>query len=125
MLKDPPGKQVGPSKLKDTPAVRPLGDKTPFPNRTANQLSATGAKIAKPALLDGSLRPSSARKHDRLPRSASKVYETPVTDGKHWDVSDIEIEVDTPVANQSIEEESYDEIEYMPPKVEGKLLNLI
>lgn len=122
MLKDPPGKQVGPSKLKDTSAVRPLGDKTPFPNRTANQLSATGAKIAKPALLDGSLRPSSARKHDRLPRSAGKAFETPVTDGKHWDVSDIDIEVDTPVANQSIEEENWDEIEYMPPKVDGKHL---
>lgn len=122
MLKDPPGKQVGPSKLKDTPAIRPLGDKTPFPNRTAHQLSATGAKIAKPALLDGSLRPSSARKHDRLPRSAGKAFETPVTNGKHWDVSDFEIEVDTSVTNQSIEEESCEEIEYMPPKVEGKRL---
>lgn len=122
MLKDLPGKQVGPSKPKDTPAIRPLGDKTPFPNRTANQRPVSGAKIAKPALLDGSLRPSSARKHDSLPRSASKAFETPVTGGKHWDVSDIEIEVDTPVENQSIQEESYDEIEYMPPKVEGKCL---
>ena len=122
MLKEPPGKQVGPSKLKDTPAIRPLGDKTPFPNRTANQLPPSGAKIAKPALLDGSLRPSSARKHDRLPRSASKIFETPVTDGKHWDVSDIEIEVDASLANQSIQEESCDEIEYMPPQVEGKRL---
>lgn len=124
MLKDPPGKQVGPSKLKDTPAIRPLGDKTPFPNRTANQLPATGAKIAKPPLLDGSLRPSSARKHDRLPRSAGKAFETPITNGKHWDVSDIEIEVDAPAANKSIELQSYDEIEYMPPKVEGKSLSL-
>ncbi|KAG6375576.1 hypothetical protein JVT61DRAFT_3141 [Boletus reticuloceps] len=117
VLKDLPGKQVGPSKLKDTPAIRPLGDKTPFPNRTAHQLPASGTKISKPALLDGSLRPSFARKHDRLPRSASK-FETPITGGKHWDVSDIEIEVDVPVANQSIQEESCDEIEYMPPKVE-------
>lgn len=118
-MKDPPGKQV-PSKLKDTPVVRPLGDKTPFPNRTANLLPANGVKIAKPALLDGSLRPSSARKHDRLPRSANKAFETPITNGKHWDVSDIEIEVDALVANQSIQEQSHDEIEYMPPKVEGK-----
>ncbi|KAG9316847.1 hypothetical protein JVU11DRAFT_2918 [Chiua virens] len=118
VLKDAPGKQIGPSKLKDTPAVRPLGDKTPFPNRTAPQLPATGTKIAKPSLVDGSLRPSSARKHDRLPRSAGKTFETPITDGKHWDVSDIDIEVDAPVASQSIEEESFDEIEYMAPKVE-------
>lgn len=120
MLKDAPGKQVGPSKIKDTPAIRPLGDKTPFPNRTAHHLHTSGGKIAKPALLDGSLRPSSARKHDSLPRSASRVFETPITNGKHWDVSDIEIEVDTSIANQSIEEESHDEIEYMPPKVQGK-----
>lgn len=120
VLNDPPTKQAGPFKLKETPAVRPLGDKTPFPNRTANQPLATGAKIAKPALPDGSLRPSSARTHERLPRSAGKAFETPITNGKHWDVSDIEIEVDVPVANQSIEEETFDEIEYMPPKVEGK-----
>ncbi|KAF9241780.1 hypothetical protein BU15DRAFT_73128 [Melanogaster broomeanus] len=120
VLKDPPGKHVGASKLKGTPAVRPLGDKTPFPNRTANHatLHVTGTKISKPALLEGSLRPSSARKHVRLPRSASKSFETPVTGGHHWDVSDIDIEVDTAVANKSIEEEDYCEIEYMPPKVE-------
>ncbi|KIJ08425.1 hypothetical protein PAXINDRAFT_88851 [Paxillus involutus ATCC 200175] len=117
-----PGKQAGPSKLKDTPALRPLGDKTPFPNRTANQqtLPTAGTKISKPALLEGSLRPSSARKNVRLPRSASKSFETPVTGGHHWDVSDIDIEVDTAVANQSIEEEDHGEIEYMPPKVVGK-----
>lgn len=122
MLKDPPGKQVGPSKTRDTPTTRPLGDKTPFPNRNTNHPAVTGAKLAKPALIDGSLRPSSARKHDRLPRSTSKVFETPITDGKHWDVSDIEIEVDASVANKSIQEECHDEIEYMPPKVEGKRL---
>lgn len=119
VLKDLPGKQVGPSKLKDTPAVRPLGDKTPFPNRTVNQPPAAGAKIPQPALVDSSPRPSSARKHDRLPRSAGRVFETPITNGKHWDVSDIEIEVDAPIVNQSIDE-NYDEIEYMPPKVEGE-----
>ncbi|KAF9227062.1 hypothetical protein BS17DRAFT_814006 [Gyrodon lividus] len=121
VLKHPPGNQVGPSKLKDTPAVRPLGDKTPFPNRTAtNQaiLPAAGAKISKPALLEGSLRPSSARKHVRLPGSASKSFETPVTGGHHWDVSDIDIEVDTAAVNKSIEAEDYGEIEYMPPKVD-------
>ncbi|KAF9227107.1 hypothetical protein BS17DRAFT_446179 [Gyrodon lividus] len=121
VLKHPPGNQVGPSKLKDTPAVRPLGDKTPFPNRTAtNQaiLPVAGAKISKPALLEGSLRPSSARKHVRLPGSASKSFETPVTGGHHWDVSDIDIEVDTAAVNKSIEAEDYGEIEYMPPKVD-------
>ncbi|KIJ68020.1 hypothetical protein HYDPIDRAFT_25469 [Hydnomerulius pinastri MD-312] len=119
VFQDPPGKQVGPSKLRDTPAVRPLGNRTPFPNRTAIQVTlGTGAKIAKPALLEGSLRPSSARKHVRLPRSASKSFETPVTGGHHWDVSDVDIEVGTAAVNQSIEEEDYGEIEYMPPKVE-------
>ncbi|KIK79598.1 hypothetical protein PAXRUDRAFT_834019 [Paxillus rubicundulus Ve08.2h10] len=117
VLKDLPGKQVGPSKLKDTPAVRPLGDKTPFPNHTSNQLQTAGTKISKPALLEASLRPSSARKNVRLPRNASKSFETPVTGGHHWDVSDIDIEVDTAVANKSIEEEDHGEIEYIPPKV--------
>ncbi|KAL4073740.1 hypothetical protein J3A83DRAFT_4371037 [Scleroderma citrinum] len=121
VLKVAPGKQTQPSKPRGTPLTRPLGDKTPFPNRTANQgliLSATGSKIANPTLLDGALRTSSTRKHDRLPRSASKTFETPVTSGNHWDVSDIDIEVGGVVVNQSLQEEDYDEVEYMPPKVE-------
>ncbi|KAG6329749.1 hypothetical protein ID866_9342 [Astraeus odoratus] len=119
--KDAPGKQPQRLRLKDTPTVRPLGDKTPFPNRTANQglaISDTITKIAKPPLLDGSVRTHSARKHVRLPRSASKSFETPVTTGNHWDVSDIDIEVAGAVGDQSLQEEDYDEVEYMPPKVD-------
>lgn len=122
VLKNAPGKQTQVSKLRETPLIRPLGDKTPFPNRIANRVvpPLSGSKITNPTLLlDGSLRTSSTRKHDRLPRSASKTFETPVTSGNHWDVSDIDIEIGGVVANQSLEEEDYDEVEYMPPKVEG------
>ncbi|KAG0707058.1 hypothetical protein DFH29DRAFT_770669, partial [Suillus ampliporus] len=97
---------------------RPLGDKTPFPNRISNY--ATPLQVTKPIFVTPGalLRPSSARKHVRLPRSASKSFQTPVTGGNHWDVSDIDINPEVAVApNQSIEEEDYDEIEYMPPKL--------
>ncbi|KAG1751312.1 uncharacterized protein EDB91DRAFT_1195882 [Suillus paluster] len=98
---------------------RPLGDKTPFPNRIANH--ATPLQVTKPIfdVTPGALlRPSSARKHVRLPRSASKSFQTPVTGGNHWDVSDIDINPEVAaVPNQPIEEEDYDEIEYMPPKL--------
>jgi len=121
VLKDAPAKQTQVSKLRETPLIRPLGDKTPFPNRTANQVVPPSfSSKTNPTLLDGSLRTSSTRKHDRLPRSASKTFETPVTSGNHWDVSDIDIEIGGVVANQSLEEEDYDEVEYMPPKVEGE-----
>lgn len=119
-LKDLRGAPTRAFKQQVTPAVRPLGDKTPFPNRTLNHAvlpSETGVKIAKPAL-DGSLRVSSTRKHIRLPRSASKAFVTPVTGGNHWDVSDIDIDIGAVAANQSVEEEDHDEVEYMPPKVE-------
>lgn len=55
-----------------------------------------------------------------MPRSASKSFETPQTQGNHWDVSDTEIEgLETAAVNLSIEEEDYDEIEYMPPSAIG------
>ncbi|KAG2127494.1 hypothetical protein DEU56DRAFT_891492 [Suillus clintonianus] len=97
---------------------RPLGDKTPFPNRIANH--ATPLQMTKPMFVTPGalLRPSSARKHVRLPRSASKSFQTPVTGGNHWDVSDIDINPEVTAApSQSIEEDDYDEIEYMPPKL--------
>ncbi|OAX40922.1 hypothetical protein K503DRAFT_736667 [Rhizopogon vinicolor AM-OR11-026] len=98
---------------------RPLGDKTPFPNRIVNH--STPLQVIQP-LFDVTpsafLRPSSARKHIRLPRSASRSFQTPVTGGNHWDVSDIDINPEVAAApNQSIEEEDYEEIEYMPPKL--------
>ena len=107
-------------------ASRPLGDKTPFPNRAA--FAATpgpaGAKLA--ALLSQTpghlLRPSSMRQSTRR-RSSGRpnVFETPMNAGDHWNVSDTEMEVD------AVEEEveaaptdDYDEIEYMPPTAIGK-----
>jgi hypothetical protein len=73
--------------------------------------------------------PSSTRKHSRVPRSASRSFETPVTRGNPYDVSDISIDVADvmPVAgaaNQSsVIEEDYDEIEYMPPTAIGTTLS--
>ncbi|KAF7972607.1 hypothetical protein HWV62_17424 [Athelia sp. TMB] len=107
---------------KITAVTRPLGDKTPFQNRISSFATPlpNGSKISKlsvPSLLQtpGLLRPSSARKHDRMP-SATKNFQTPQTQGNHWDVSETEIECPETVAvNLSIEEEDYDEIEYMPP----------
>ncbi|KAG1739295.1 hypothetical protein EDB19DRAFT_1908932 [Suillus lakei] len=97
---------------------RPLGDKTPFPNRIASH--ATPLQMTKPVfdVTPGALlRPSSARKHVRLPRSASKSFQTPVTGGHHWDVSDIDINPEVAAAPSQLIEEDYDEIEYMPPKL--------
>jgi len=69
------------------------------------------------------LRPSSTRKHIRVPRSASKSFETPQSQGLHWDVSDISIEgPEIAVVNESIEEEDCDDIEYMPPSAVGEYL---
>jgi hypothetical protein len=101
---------------------RPLGDKTPFPNRIANH--ATPLQVTKPVfnVTPGVLlRPSSARKHIRLPHSASKSFQTPVTGGNHWDVSDVDINPEVAVVpHQSIEEDDCDEVEYMPPKLPGE-----
>ena len=121
-----PQKIYGTTKSKGQASLapsRPLGDKTPFPNRVHNH--ATPFQVTKPVfdVTPGALlRPSSARKHIRLPHSASKSFQTPVTGGNHWDVSDIEINPEVVAEpNQSIEEEDYDEIEYMPPKQPGQL----
>lgn len=108
---------------------RPLGDKTPFPNRVASSAIHTplphATKLSKLSLLepgdsvDNLLRPSSTRKNVRVPRSASKSFETPANGGHHWDVSDMSIVMpDSQVA--VLEEEAgedHDEIEYMPPKL--------
>ncbi|KAH7913238.1 hypothetical protein BJ138DRAFT_1146452 [Hygrophoropsis aurantiaca] len=93
-----------------TDKARPLGDKTPFPNRV---------NILEP-------RPSSTRKHIRAPRLSqgletvqrpAQTFETPVTAGHHWDVSDIDIAPEVVNGDQSIQEDDHDEIEYMPPKM--------
>jgi hypothetical protein len=60
----------------------PLLDKTPFPNRTAT------ANIQQTLFLhvdtpDSAMRPSSTRKHFRVPRNSQK-SEMPVNTSNHW-----------------------------------------
>lgn len=111
---------------------RPLGDKTPFPNRQlpVQTLAPQPSKMGKLSMLDpaldktpGSLLlPSARRKSLRLPRSASKKFTTPMQQGRHWDVSDGEVDPDISTGDievQEVEQEDYDEVEYMPPKVPG------
>lgn len=113
--------------------TKPLGDKTPFPNRLSQALKTPApqtAKLAKLSLFDESLAktpgnlllPSARRKSMRLPRSASKKFHTPSGQGNHWDVSDgdVQLDVSQEVEEVTSEEPDYDEIEYMPPKVPGK-----
>ncbi|KAF8233368.1 hypothetical protein L208DRAFT_1395830 [Tricholoma matsutake] len=116
------------------PAVRPLGDKTPFPNRigthqqfqTPLQQTSTFSALSfqEPDTLlqfgktpDSLLRPSSLRKHVRAPRSGSKNFETPPNNGNHWDISDSSIIVPEAQVQETTTtvEDDCDEIEYMPP----------
>ena len=114
---------------------RPLGDKTPFPNRVAGTQFHTPAPHAKfpvltfldtQSLLEASesvLRPSSARKHARLSRSGGgKSFETPVNKGNHWEVGDgsfVGPEVQTQAQEATVPQDDYDEVEYMPPNTAG------
>jgi hypothetical protein len=118
---------VEPTKLFNTSKARPFLDKTPFPNRNAPAgTPAPGGKLGALLLPETPgylLRPSSTRKSVRARRSSGRNYfETPVTNGCHWDVSDSEIEV---AGVQEVQEEEaaqvedYDEIEYMPPSAIG------
>lgn len=125
----------------DQGSNKPLLDKTPFHNRQ-NPLSTPAPqtfKIAKlayndnnPAQLDGPLpgsallRPSSMRKSLRGRTSSDEkglkplAFKTPVSQGRHWDVSDVSIEVPNEAElDVSIAEDDFDEIEYMPPKQPG------
>ncbi|KAJ7140913.1 hypothetical protein C8R44DRAFT_762088 [Mycena epipterygia] len=116
--------------------TRPLGDRTPFPNRDAPNKFNTplpgDQKIAKLVLLetnrpaflhpndtpDSVARPSSTRKHVRVPHSATKNFETPLTNGNHWDVSELDLVVplvEEPLPLVVPETDDYGEIEYMPP----------
>ncbi|KAF4597934.1 hypothetical protein EYR38_006326 [Pleurotus pulmonarius] len=104
---------------------RPLLDKTPFPNRTtSNTPFAKPANFIKLVTLDQNpsqpgktpLRPSSTRKHNRAPRSASKSFETPQTNGNYWDVADVSICQPEADVEDVVDEPDHDEIEYMPPK---------
>lgn len=68
------------------------------------------------------LPPSTTRKKLRVPRSASKSFETPITRGDHWNVSDTSIELGGPNVADVPEEEvdDFSEPEYMPPTAVGK-----
>ncbi|KAJ7057687.1 hypothetical protein C8F01DRAFT_1256313 [Mycena amicta] len=119
----------------------PLGDKTPFPNQAfvtplpgeekiAKLNLALGLENPKPLVVpvgrtpDSVLRPSSARRHGRTPRISGGAlagrtsFVTPLNSGRHWDVSEGDIAVGTEEAAADAEEkDDYDEIEYMPPKL--------
>lgn len=110
--------------------TRPLGDKTPFPNRTLNTaaLDTPSPRITKLPSLDPSddlpvsvPRPSATRRHLRVPRVSAEYKQAPVTpasrnQASHWDVG--ELSVSEPRA-ENINQEDHDEIEYMPPKAIG------
>ncbi|KAL0576525.1 hypothetical protein V5O48_005445 [Marasmius crinis-equi] len=95
---------------------RPFLDKTPFPNRVISLQNHTPFERDLSETPDSAQRPSSTRKHIRLPRHSQK-FETPLNTKNHWDISDDEIELPVPAAIPQAPEvqEDYDEVEYMPP----------
>ncbi|KAH7872809.1 hypothetical protein F5879DRAFT_788629, partial [Lentinula edodes] len=110
--------------------ARPFLDKTPFPNRIVNLSNANNIHAQTPYLHpasasgtpDSALRPSSTRKHIRVPRNSQK-FETPLNTRNHWDVdlnddSADDIAVGLPESALP-EEEDFDEIEYMAPNTLG------
>ncbi|KIK69311.1 hypothetical protein GYMLUDRAFT_644327 [Collybiopsis luxurians FD-317 M1] len=105
--------------------ARPFGDKTPFPDRivTANNTNQFQTPFLHHSLdgtPDSALRPSSTRKHIRIPRNSQK-FETPANTKNHWDLNDtsdesIRIGTPEPLKVTAVsQEEDYDDIEYMPP----------
>ncbi|KAH9961578.1 hypothetical protein BC827DRAFT_1202994 [Russula dissimulans] len=120
-------KGAQPSKAAVNYVTRPLGDKTPFANRQRRIQDPTpGPAKENPPALDGRLElltpghallPSSARKTVRGRYSSGPIFETPVSNGNHWDVLDDAIiaPVAQEVQGELVQSEDYDEIEYMPP----------
>lgn len=119
-----------PMNLKTAPrtAARPFLDKTPYPNRIADDVQFQTPFAVN--LLDfgsspGSFhRPSSLRKHIRIPRgSLGKEIQTPPQRSDQWDISDVSI--DLPEVVQAIppvvenDDDDDDEIEYMAPNTFG------
>ncbi|KAJ3772009.1 hypothetical protein FB446DRAFT_738063 [Lentinula raphanica] len=103
---------------------RPFLDKTPFPNRTVNLqaqqqtpfLHPTSATSGTP---DSAARPSSTRRHIRVPRNSQK-FETPLNTKIPWDVNDdsedgISLMMPEPVKVEAPPGDDFDEIEYMAP----------
>ncbi|KAI9507415.1 hypothetical protein F5148DRAFT_981445 [Russula earlei] len=127
LSKKPPRGSQSLKAVVDT-VVRPLGDKTPFVNRQRRVIQELNPGPAKgnPHARDSSLElltpghallPSSARKTVRGRHSSGPVFETPVTNGNHWDVieGDVISPVTPEVQGEEAQAEDYDEIEYMPP----------
>ncbi|KAK0186444.1 hypothetical protein F5146DRAFT_985785 [Armillaria mellea] len=99
-------------KLTTQAPSRPLVDKTPFPNRIGVQFQTPYTfNLASP---DSVLRPSSLRRHVRVPRSATKSFETPINTGNPWNC-DVSIGSPEIMVQQLVLEDDLDEIEYMPP----------
>lgn len=107
-------------------ALSEITNRTPFHN--AQYPVTPGPASIKPSnsltiFKDASKAPSarrisSTRKKLRLPRSASKSFQTPDPMGNHWDVSDGSIEASV-IDEVSITEEDYDDVEYGPPTAIG------
>ncbi|KAJ7598628.1 hypothetical protein C8J56DRAFT_814784 [Mycena floridula] len=128
LVSDAPGKVLDGIQLKVAPrtASRPFLDKTPFPNRTGNatqfQTPYNQTNLDFGGSPDSALRPSSLRKHIRVPRgSLGKAFETPANRRDDlWDnISDIslsmpETEEEGPAVAEFVGDD-FDEIEYMPP----------
>jgi len=125
-------KEVQSSKAIVNSVVRPLGDKTPFANRQRRvvQDPTPGLEKANLPVQDEqlglrtpghALLPSSVRKTVRGRHSSGPVFETPVTSGNHWDVTegDVIVPVAPDAQGEVAQSEDYDEIEYMPPSAKG------
>ncbi|KAJ4488865.1 hypothetical protein C8J55DRAFT_423314 [Lentinula edodes] len=113
--------------------TRPFLDKTPFPNRIVNLSNVNdihertpflhpASASGTPGTPDSALRPSSTRKHIRVPRNSQK-FETPLNTRNHWDVDlndDSADDIATGLLEPALpEEEDFDEIEYMAPNTLG------
>jgi hypothetical protein len=123
-------KEAQPSKT--NLVTRPLGDKTPFANRQRHALQDRTPGLAKgnppvqntklELLTPGhALLSSSVRKTVRGRYSSGPIFETPVANGNHWDVIEGDVAVPSAPAAQGeeVQQEDYDEIEYMAPTAIG------
>ena len=109
-----------------------LGDKTPAANLRQITLNigdkGKQSDMKPPTFVDDTLpqsvtRPSASRKSFKAPRFSvekTNLFKTPEPSGKaHWDVSDIDMSMEQ--TQESIVEECYDELDYMPPTAISKL----
>jgi hypothetical protein len=117
---------------KATFVTRPLGDKTPFANhqRRALQDRTPGPAKGKPPVQTTKLElltpghallSSSVRKSVRGRYSSGPVFETPVTNGNHWDVIEggVAVAAAPRAQGEEVQQGDYDEIEYMAPTAIG------